>query len=328
MWDQRTLCHERSGIDSDAVPQMSQSPVGVSRQINTLAQGPGKACVSPRNLHTARMKTTGIKLLVLGLFGATACTQQAAPTDPAATVNDIADRYYEWALKRAPERAYFAAIDVEHHDGLFDNSPAAQAEQEKFEDALLAEMLAIDIDSLAGTTEWVSAALLTQRLKADVDLRVCRQEGWNVSQMGGWHLSYTQVAQLQPVESDVQRAEALTRWAHFAAFADQELENLKAGLKAGYSAPQPIVQRVIDQIDGLLNLPVAESPFNSPGTRSDDEVFATAMQALVEDSINPAMRRYRDYLESEYLSAAREELSITDSRCQQACGRFHGPRPL
>jgi len=144
-----------------------------------------------------------------------------------------------------------------------------------------------------------------------VDLRICRQEGWNVSQMGGWHLSYTQVAQLQPVESDVQRAEALTRWAHFAAFADQELENLKAGLKAGYSAPQPIVQRVIDQIDGLLNLPVAESPFNSPGTRSDDEVFASAMQALVEDSINPAMRRYRDYLESEYLSAAREELSIT-----------------
>ena len=32
----------------------------------------------------------------------TACTEQATPADPAASVNDIADRYYAWALQRAP----------------------------------------------------------------------------------------------------------------------------------------------------------------------------------------------------------------------------------
>ncbi len=261
-----------------------------------------------RDLHTARMKATRIPLVLLAIASMTACTEQATP---AANINDIADRYYAWALQRVPELAYFAAIDVEHHDALFDNSPAAQADSEAFEDALLAEILAIDIGALAGTPEWVSAALLTQRLKADVGVRVCRQESWNVSQMGGWHLDYTQVAQLQPVETATQRAEALTRWGKFPAFADQELENLKAGLNAGYSSPKMVVKRVIDQIDGLLNLPVAESPFNSPGTRSDDEAFATAMRSLVEESINPAMRRYRDYLADEYMSAAREELSIT-----------------
>ena len=263
------------------------------------------------DLHTARMKTTAIPFVMLALASMSACTDQATPTDPAATINDIADRYYEWALRRAPELAYFAAIDVDHHDGLFDNSPAAQAENEAFEDALLAEILAVDISALVGTPEWVSAALLTQRLKSDVGVRVCHQESWNVSQMGGWHLSYTQVAQLQPVETEVQRAEALTRWGNFATFVDQELENLQAGLQAGYSPPKSIVKRVIEQLDGLLNLPVEESPFNSPGTRSDDEDFAAAMQVLIEDSINPAMRRYRDYLADDYLSAAREELSIT-----------------
>ncbi len=268
-------------------------------------------CVKFCDLHTARMRSTPISLVLLALLSVTACTEQATPADPAATINDIADRYYAWALQRAPELAYFAAIDVEHHDGLFDNSPAAQTGHEAFEDALLAEILAVDIRALAGTPEWVSAALLTQRLKADVGVRVCRQESWNVNQMGGWHLNYTQVAQLQPVETETQRAEALTRWGNFPAFADQELENLKAGLKDGYSSPKTIVKRVIDQIDGLLNLPVAESPYNSPGTRSDDEAFAATMQSLVEESINPAMRRYRDYLADEYLSAAREELSIT-----------------
>jgi len=254
---------------------------------------------------------THIPLLILAAMGISACTEQATPVDPAATINDIADRYYAWALQRAPENAYFAAIEVDHHDGLFDNSPAARAEHEKFEDAMLAEIRAIDISTLAGTTEWVTAALLTQRLKADVGTRVCRQEDWNVNQMGGWHLNYTRVAQLQPVETDVQRAEALTRWGNFAVFATQELDNLKAGLDAGYSAPKAIVKRVIEQIDGLLNLPAEESPFNSPGTRSEDEAFAAAMLTLVADSINPAMRAYRDYLENEYLPEAREELSIT-----------------
>jgi len=256
------------------------------------------------------MKTPLFPFLGLVILGATACTEQATAVDPAASVNDIADRYYAWTLRRAPEQAYFSAIDIEHHDGLFDNSPAALSTAEEFEDALLAELQAIDVAALAGSPEWVTAALLSQKLRSDTDVRICRQELWNVSQMGGWHLSYTQIAQLQPVDTDEQRAEALARWSKFATFVDQEVANLRSGIDQAYSAPRTVVKRVIDQVDGLLGLPVTESPFNSPGTRSEDEAFASAMQALVEESINPAMQRFRDYLEHEYLAAAREELSI------------------
>ena len=51
------------------------------------------------------------------------------------------------------------------------------------------------------------------------------------------------------------------------------------------------------------------------------------MQALVEESINPAMRRYRDYLANEYLDAARAELSITANpdglECYEALLRYY-----
>jgi len=273
------------------------------------------------------MKKTRIPFLGLIFLGATACTEQEPPVDAAATVNDIADRYYEQALELAPESAYFAAIDIDRHDGLYDNSPAAQDAAERFADALLAELDAIDIKALAGTPEWVTAALLTQRLRVDAGIRICREELWNVNQMGGWHLSYTEVAQLQPVATEEQLVQALTRWSKFAAFADQELENLKAGLAQGYSSPKTVVQRVIDQVDGVLGLPIEDSPFNSPGVRSEDEAFATAMQALVEESINPAMRRYRDYLANEYLDAARAELSVTANpdglECYEALLRYY-----
>ena len=262
-------------------------------------------------LHTGGMKLPLFPVLCCALLATAACTEQATPADPVKSVNAIADRYYEWRLQTTPEDAYFAAIDMDHHDGLFDNSPEAMAASRQFEDALLAELQAIDIDSLQGSGAWVTAALLTQRLRADVDLRVCRQENWNVNQMDGWHLTYSQIAGLQPVDTELERAEALTRWSQFADFADQELANLKSGLEQGFSSPKSVVRRVVEQLDGVINLPLADSPFNSPGTRSDDEVFAAAMQALVSDSINPALQRYRDYLAGDYLAAARAELSIT-----------------
>jgi uncharacterized protein (DUF885 family) len=257
--------------------------------------------------------------LALAFLSMSACTEQATPADPAESVNDIADRYYAWALQREPERAYFSAIDIPHHDGLFDNSPTALSDARQFEDALRAELDAVDISTLKGSVEWVTAVLLEQQLSGDAGVRVCRQELWNVSQMGGWHLTYGQVAQLQPVETQEQRDEALVRWAKFATFADQEVENLKSGIDQGYSAPQTVVQRVIKQVDGVLALPAEDSPYNSPGVRSDDEEFASAMQQLLEDSINPALQRFRDYLANEYLAAAREELSITANPDGLAC---------
>ncbi len=249
----------------------------------------------------------------------TACTEQLTPVDPAVSVNHIADRYYAWALQRRPEQAYFSAIDLEHHDGLFDNSPTALSDARQFEDALRVELEAVDISTLQGSAEWVTAVLLKQQLSGDVGVRICRQELWNVSQMGGWHLTYGQVAQLQPVETQEQRDEALVRWAKFAAFVDQEVENLKSGIDQGYSAPQTVVQRVIKQVDGVLALPAEDSPYNSPGVRSDDEEFAGAMQQLLQDSINPALQRFRDYLANEYHAAAREELSITANPDGLAC---------
>ena len=59
-----------------------------------------------------------------------ACQQQPAPdneaaTDAATTATAIADRYYTFALANTPELAYFSGVELERHDGLTDNSPAA-----------------------------------------------------------------------------------------------------------------------------------------------------------------------------------------------------------
>lgn len=251
-----------------------------------------------------------LQLIVVVSLGACQADQQETPTGPEA-VNDIADRYYAWTLARQPEQAYFAAIELERHDGLFDNTPEARRQAETEENTFFAEISAIDGVELVGAPEWITRALLEQQSRSSIAQRICRRELWNVNQMGGWPLGYSRVARLQPVDSAELRQQSLARWSKFATFIDQEVENLRAGIGQGYSAPKTVVSRVIVQVDGLLALPIIESPFYSPAARADDEAFAADVRVLVERDINPALQRYRDYLQDSYLPEAREELSVT-----------------
>jgi len=251
-------------------------------------------------------------------LGLAACQAETPPADiaaetpsPAEAMNDVADRYYAWTLERLPEQAYFAAIDLERHDGMFDNSFEALSQAQQAEDGFLAELEAIDAADLVGKPEWIANALLSQQLRSNVARRICREEFWNISQMGGWHSGYSQVAMLQPVDTSEQREQAMARWSKFPAFVDREVANLKAGVEQGYTVPKTVAGRVIAQLDGLLGLPTENSPFYSPAARADDDDFAAAMRELVESGIQPALQRARDYLNDEYVPVAREALSIT-----------------
>ncbi|MGK7494765.1 DUF885 family protein, partial [Salmonella enterica] len=71
-------------------------------------------------------------------------------------------------------------------------------------------------------------------------------------------------------------------------------------------APKLNVRIVIGQMDGLLKSATADQPFLSPTVRDKEPAFAKEFAALFKDKIEPAIRRYRDFLEKEYLPAARE----------------------
>ena len=239
--------------------------------------------------------------------------------DPAAEVTAIADRYYANILKWTPETAYFSGIDLPRHDGMEDNSLDARKVAETEIDDMLNALQQVNADELKDKTEWITHAYLLQTLRSSVALRVCRTGLWNVNQMGGWHSGFAQVAQLQPVGTTEFRQQSTTRWAKLAAYIDEEIKNLEYGLTLGYSAPKTVVQRVIDQVDGLLALKTEDSPFYSPASRDPDEAFAETTRVIVEDQIIPALQRYRDYLAETYLPGARSKLAITANPDGLAC---------
>lgn len=271
-------------------------------------------------------------LLIISLVVLSACEQSTVPDEQAiepattnagsvaaASVTHIADRYYATMLEKQPELAYFSGVELARHDGMNDNSQAARRALEVLEDEMLAELEQIDAVTLIGKTEWITRAYLLQALRSAKAQRVCHTELWNVNQMGGWHSGYTQIAQLQPVGSDLHREQSVARWSKMAAYIDQEIENLKTGLEQGYSAPKTVVQRVIDQLDGLLALEPEKSPFYTPAARDDNEAFAAATYDIVVNQITPALQRYRAYLAGPYMEGARTELSVTANPDGLAC---------
>jgi uncharacterized protein (DUF885 family) len=271
----------------------------------------------PGILRSALMILSFAAVVPSAALGATPAT-----ADGAAAVNPVerlADRYYALRLRTRPETAYFSGVDIERHDGLRDNSPAALAAEQAEEDRLWQELEALDASAGSSRADWITLGFLREALRASRELRVCRYELWGVSQMGGWQLDYTQLADLQPVGSAELRTQALARWSKLPAWIDQEILNLRAGLAAGYSAPRPAVRRVIEQLDGLLAIPAADSPFASPARRDDDEAFGQALVALVETGILPATRRYRDFLADEYSGRARTALTVTANPDGRAC---------
>jgi uncharacterized protein (DUF885 family) len=236
-------------------------------------------------------------------------------------VNAIADAYRAALLKEQPETAYFAGVELESHDGLSDNSPAALARWEKKEDGWLEAVRAIDANALVGTTEWITLGAMREQLEASVQLRVCHVESWQtVNHMQSWLTTFATIAELQPVDTEAHRDQALARWRKVAPYIRQEIPNLRGGLERKYSAARPVAERMLKQVDGIIAAPLDENhPYASPAKRSADAAFKKQFLALLGDQVLPAIREYQAFLADQYIPRARTTLAVTTLPDGMAC---------
>jgi uncharacterized protein (DUF885 family) len=246
--------------------------------------------------------------------------QGGAATGAAAQVDALADEYMAAFLDRFPESATLYGLPG-HDAALFDNSTAAYRAWEAREDGWARRIRAIDAASLRGTPQWITHGFLLEALESAQQVRACAGELWGVNQMFGWQTNYPFVAQVQPVGSDSARAAALARFRGLPAFIDREIANLREGVRQGYTSPKINVERVIGQIDGLLSPPAKESPLYQLAARDSTPAFAAQVERLIAGEINPAIKRYRDYLAGEYMAAAREAPAVAANPQGAACYR-------
>ncbi len=245
--------------------------------------------------------------------------REDSPERAASRMASLATLYYKNRLSHEPEQAYFAGIELDRHDGMLDNSPRSLSRFQSYEGWMLLEIRRFNPELLIGTVQWITWAYMMEELVSRSRLQVCSHHLWNVNQMGGWQTRYPLLAEMQPVGTKTLRDQALIRWRKFPNFIDQEIANLEVGLRRGYSAPRSVVRRVIEQVEGLLAVPIGESQLTSPARRAEEEEFAAIFTALVTDEILPAYTRYREFLKETYLPNAREGLSVLENPKGREC---------
>lgn len=103
------------------------------------------------------------------------------------------------------------------------------------------------------------------------------------------------------------------RLGHVDELTTTQIANMKEGLRQGYSRSRAVMEKVLDQFDGMIVEDVEDSPlWQSIGVMPESipaaerERLTATYRELLTDDVMPAYRRMRDYLRDDYLPNCRE----------------------
>ncbi len=247
------------------------------------------------------------------LFGTTilGAPMKSPDNQTKSKLREITANYEKALFDRNPELALYWGRADAAHDRFMDRSLSAIERWQQVEDQILNDLNGLPLEPLKDSTEFLSYQLLKQTIENDKQARVCKEELWNVNPMVGWQNMSAMIADKQPVGTPELRALALKRWRTFNEVTEIEIANLKHGLNEGYSAPKPVVKRVLNQLAIITKAPIEESPYFVFAKKDGDPAFKKEMAKIIEKEINPSLVRFASYLETEYLPKARDKVGVS-----------------
>ncbi|MGN6382555.1 MAG: DUF885 domain-containing protein [Dyella sp.] len=257
-----------------------------------------------------------MKYLLGGLLAATlSLTAVAAPASSAdGRFRDIYTREWAW---RTGQSGISSSGEIQPGEGRLDSvDPATQQARQKRWQAVLDQLDTIDPAALS-SKERVNYAIYHRQI---ANLLAAQQfKTWQMpfnSDSSFWgDIGYELHGDQLHSAADYQRY--LDRLGQIPAYFDQQIANMREGLKRGFSVPRAVLDGRDVSIAAVANLtdPTASdfyAPFKHlPDSFSADQVQALQGEALrrVRDDVIPAYQRLLDFFRNEYVPQARTTLA-------------------
>jgi uncharacterized protein (DUF885 family) len=223
----------------------------------------------------------------------------------------LADEYWEHSLQNHPLDATQLG-DRRYDDRLPDITPRGIADQLSWLKGFEKKVSAIDATAL-GTEDKITRNALLFEIKSETAGLGCGFEDWVVDPLGGAQVEFFNVPSYQGLTDPASGKAMIARWKAMPAYFDQQVTNLRRGLKAGKVSIRAQVERTIAEIDELEKTPVeqwalAKPALNPPSAWPAGEraQFSKTLMSTVNDGVKPALLRYRDVLRTEVLPKARD----------------------
>lgn len=251
-------------------------------------------------------------MAALGGCASTATPGSGTASPAARRLHDLFERHWEALAKLAPEWGTFRG-DHRYGGELAQVGPQAAATRQRLLQGFLEEARALqpqDLDARDRTSREMFILNLQTQLELD------RFEGYrsmNLGALRGPHTLMSGLLQQQPVDTPEQREQLLSRLAQHPRRIDQEIEQLLRAQQLGWVSAQPVLQRVLAQLDGQIRADVAKGPFMDPWRRlprSLSEAEAARWrergEAAVRRDVIPALQKLREVVAQRLLPSAPE----------------------
>lgn len=222
-------------------------------------------------------------------------------------VDELADRFWQGFLERQPISATILG-DERYDDLLPDPGPDGRAKERAANEEMLRQARARERAGISNE-EAITLDLLEVITQTAIELDGAKlYQLAAVDQLFGPQQIPSDLTQFQKVDSAERFERFLGRLGRYPAYIDAVIGVMAEGRADGRTAARVVVERVIGQVERLLEAPPERSAIHlntTPPGEADRERLLEALRAHVY----PAYRRYLEALR-DYLPAAREEIGL------------------
>ncbi|MGX4640031.1 DUF885 domain-containing protein [Massilia sp. SYSU DXS3249] len=238
-----------------------------------------------------------------------------ATTADAAKLTQLGDAYYAAVAANTPLMTTFTG-DARYNDKLgLAISPVQRARHAATIRNLQKRLERVDRAKL-GTSDQTSYDILAYELKREIAAGAFPNHLLPIDQM--MFTTPLLLASLangqssQPISTPKEYRDFLARVKELTPWLDQAVVNMRAGIQAGIVLPKALVLAAIPQYRKLASATPEANLFYAPidnlpagFSEADKRTLTAQYRQEIEKRLNPAARRLADFLEKEYLAAAR-----------------------
>ncbi|MBD8531393.1 MULTISPECIES: DUF885 family protein [unclassified Massilia] len=253
-----------------------------------------------------------MRRLVILLLLLSALFHGAAHSAPGAAAV-LFERDWQWRLEQSPEYAT-ALGERRYNDRLSDLSLAAARARREHARVMLEEARAIERAGLSAQERLSLDLFVFEKERQLATLAFTLVDPQLLTAWDGVQVRLPRLVAQTPFASEEDYRNYIARLNALPAHVDGLIEQLREGIRTGWTAPKASVRAVPDQLralreritDGPLGAPLQRIPATiEPALRA--QLLAAGTTAL-NDSAAPALGRLEAFMRSDYLPAARDTL--------------------
>jgi uncharacterized protein (DUF885 family) len=251
------------------------------------------------------------------------CATAPPAASPDVALDTLVEEYFDRALEQSPMNATATAIGDSRFDDRLDETttPGFRERQLATERAFLDRARLIDAARLSPSGRITWEIFVGERELA-LEGQKYPEELLPLNQMNALPIDlavYGSGAGPQPFEDARDYDRFLARLRQFPRWVDGAIAMMRAGLSRGITLPRPAMAKVVPQLREIATATVGESVFWRPIAEMpggipprDRQRIEAAYTAALSAEILPAYVRLADFIEHDYLPAARTTAGWSD----------------